>query len=366
MGTAAERERGSDGEASWYGPLHGLTRTVSPFVILLAVAVILTEPDVLSPSGWVYALSTLAMGIGLLRGPVKRWPKTLSEARLLFGPGSLGLIAFVAMASWKLAERTPGAEPRLGPHETRGRVVTRLFEERDAAVLGARWMVPLVLGRELAGLHSALSEHYPRMTADGVALGTAILPTYLGWQNEDAFDLHVLEGRGPERDLDVLFLHGSGGSFSLLCWQVAISVRELGVRTHCPAMGPSGDWDGRHGRPILEAMLDRLADRRLVVVGLSAGSLSLSVLGPELVEERPNVVGLVLISGAERRAEPTALPTLLLHGTEDRMTRVEPARHYAERAPNARLVEMPSGHFALLDHHETVERELAAFVRGLL
>lgn len=359
-------ERAKDDEASWYGPLHGLTRTVSPFVILLAAAVIVTEPDVLSASGWVYALATLAMGIGLLRGPIKRWPRTLGEARHLIGPGTLGVVAFVAMAAWKLSERTPGAEPRLGPHDREARVLTRLFEERDAAVLGARWLAPLMAGRELGHLHASLSASYPRMTADGVALGTAILPTYIGGQDEDAFDLHVIDGRGPPRDLDVLFLHGSGGSFSLLCWQVAVSVRELGVRTLCPAMAPSGDWSSRHGRPILTAMLDRLADRRLVVVGLSAGSLSLSELGPELARERPNVVGLVLISGAARRAEPTALPTLMLHGVEDRMTPIEPARAYAERAGSARLVELPSGHFALLDDHVIVERELEAFVRARL
>ncbi len=345
--------------------LDDLLRMLSPLPFLLVGAVVLTVPDVLSPSGWVYVASIGLMGWGMVRGPHRGWPKSVGEARSAVGPGTLGLLVFLGMALLKLEERTPGAEPTLGPEGTRGRVLTRLFEERDGAVLGARWMSILLSGRELGGLGGVLAAHYPRMSADGVALGTAILPTYLGLQREAAFDLHVIEARGPRRPLEMVFLHGSGGSFSLLCWQVAIAVRDHGVRTSCPAMASSGDWAGRRGRPILEALLDQLGERPLLIVGLSAGGLALSEMAPELVVEHPNVVGLVLVSGTARDAEPTALPTLLLHGARDRMQSIETAEAYAARAPNARLVTLPSGHFALLEDHQTVEAELGRFVDAL-
>ena len=46
------------------------------------------------------------------------------------------------------------------------------------------------------------------------------------------------------------------------------------------------------------------------------------------------------------------------------MTRVEPARSYAEGAANVELVELPSGHFAILEDHERVEEALGAFLEG--
>ena len=359
--TEPKRRDGTRGR----GGLDDLLRMLSPLPFLLVGAVVLTVPDVLSPSGWVYVASIGLMGWGMVRGPHRGWPKSVGEARSAVGPGTLGLLVFLGLARHTLAVRTPGAEPTLGPEGTRGRVLTRLFEERDGAVLGARWMSVLLAGRELGGLGGVFATHYPRMSADGVALGTAILPTYLGLQREAAFDLHVIDPRGPRRALEVVFLHGSGGSFSLLCWQVAIAVRDHGVRTSCPAMASSGDWAGRRGRPILEALLDQLGERPLLIVGLSAGGLALSEMAPELVVEHPNVVGLVLVSGTARDAEPTALPTLLLHGARDRMQSIETAEAYAVRAPNARLVTLPSGHFALLEDHQTVEAELGRFVDAL-
>jgi hypothetical protein len=335
---------------------------LSPLPFLLAGLVAITVPDVLSWSGWGYTLCIAAVGWGMVLGPWQRWPKAGREARSMVGPGTLGVVVFIAIATYKVGEHTPGAEPTLGPSGARGRVLTRMFEERDGAVLGARLLSFPLAGQELGRLGAVMTEHYPRMTADGVALGTAILPTYLGWQSEDAFDDHVIDGRGAPRALQMVFLHGSGGSFSLLCWQVAISVRDQGVRTHCPAMGSSGVWASRRGRAVLEALLAELGDVPLIIAGLSAGSIALSRTAPELAEAHPNIVGFVLISGVEYDTEPSSLPTLLFHGERDRMTPIEPARIYAEGAGNVRMVTVPSGHFAILEDHETLERELAGFV----
>lgn len=338
---------------------------LSPFPLLLAGLVAITVPDVLSWSGWGYTLCIAAVGCGMVLGPPQRRPRSAREALRWIGPGMLGVALFIAIATYEVGEHTPGAAPALVPTGRRGRVLTRMFEERDGAVLGARLLSVLMAGQELGRLSAVLTEHYPRMTADGVALGTPILPTYLGLQGPDAFDDLVIDGRGTRRDVTLVFLHGSGGSFSLLCWQVAISVRDEGVGTHCPAMGSSGVWASRNGRAVLDALLGELGDRPLIIAGLSAGSLALSHTAPELAEAHPNIVGFVLISGVEYDAEPSTLPTLVFHGERDRMTPIEPARSYAEGASNVRMVAVPSGHFAILEDHETLERELATFVEDV-
>lgn len=350
----------------WYASLHSLLRTLAPFPILLSLAVVVTVADVLSPSGWAYACSVGAIGLGIARGLPARSVATVRTVATHLGPALAGILVFTATAAHRLGQRTPDAEPTLGPDAASpGRTLTRLFEERDGAILGARWL-SVVVASELRRLAEVLTEHYPRMEADGVELGTPILATHLGFQSAGSFDLHRIDGRGPSTDLDVVFLHGSGGSFSLLCWQVAVSVRDLGVRTWCPAMDASGGWSGRRGRAILDALLDHLHERRVVIAGLSAGSIALSTMARDVRDAHPSVVGVVLISGVARTAEPTALPTLLLHGERDRMTPIEPARIYAAAASDARLVALPQGHFAILEAHQTVEAELARFVEARL
>ncbi len=338
---------------------------LSPLPLLVAGLVMIVVPDVLSWSGWGYALCVAAIGWGMWLGPPQRWPTTASEARRFVGPGTLGLVLFITIASHRVGQHGEGAAPTLGPSGERGRVLTRMFEEGDAAVLGARLLSIPLAGHELGGLSAVLTEHYPRMRTDGVVMGTAILPTFLGMQRPDAFDDHVIDGRGSARDTTLVFLHGSGGSFSLLCWQVAIAVRDQGITTHCPAMGSSGLWASRRGRAILDALLSELDERPLIIAGLSAGSLALSRIAPELAEAHPNVVAFALISGVEYDAVPASLPTLVFHGERDRMTPIAPARSYAEGAANVSMVTVPSGHFAILEDHEALERALAELVGAL-
>mgnify|MGYP001577697252 CR=1 FL=1 len=112
------------------------------------------------------------------------------------------------------------------PAGSSARVVDRLFEERDAAVLGAR------LARSSGALFAPegetfaalLTAQYDRLESDAPRLGTPIPATYLGLQTAGAFDTYVFDGDEPS-DLAVVFLHGSAGSFLFNCWQIAVSVR---------------------------------------------------------------------------------------------------------------------------------------------
>lgn len=350
-------------EPRYYGALLSLGKMLALPALGLPVLVVLFEADTLSVSGWLYAVSLFACGVGCWRGP--------PLARFRPGPGTVGALVFLAVGVARIA--SSGDDPRghltLEPRGESGRFISRLFEERDGAILGARMIAAsgAVEGRELARLGEVMTAHYPRMDADGLALGTPILPTYLDLHTPEAFDGYTFEPEEPSTTA-LVFLHGSGGSFVLMCWQVARTATAAGLSAHCPAMAASGRWNTELGRAILDAQLDALRARgieRVVLAGLSNGALALSEMAPTLLTRRreaPSIVGLVLVSGVRWEAEPTSLPTLVLHGREDTMTHIEPARSYAEGATNVELVELPSGHFAILEDHERVEEALGAFL----
>lgn len=340
-------------------PRRIVGRIVALPLLVLALLVVASEADTLSMSGWGYVLSLFGMATGAGRGRPWQRPRSIGGIVQSVGPGTVGVIVLVLVASLRIAGGVEGPL-RLGPGGGSGRVLSRLFEERDATILGARWIDWLEPSdeHEIDRLADVLEAHYPRMGADP-GWGTPILPTYLGSQSAEAFDVHVIEPNAPPA-LTLVFLHGAAGGFSLMCWEVAQGSRDLSVRTVCPAMGPSGFW-AREGRAILDAVLAQ-EDGPIVLAGLSNGAIALSRIAGELSAAHPQIVGWVLVSGVAWDAEPTALPTLILHGTNDRIVPIEPARRFVELAPDAELVELASGHFALLENHVVVERELRRFL----
>lgn len=60
-----------------------------------------------------------------------------------------------------------------------------------------------------------------------------------------------------------------------------------------------------------------------------------------------------------------SVPVLVLAGENDRVTRLDVNRRLQQRIPDARLVSVPGGHFALLEQHEAFSRAVAEFVDSL-
>lgn len=59
------------------------------------------------------------------------------------------------------------------------------------------------------------------------------------------------------------------------------------------------------------------------------------------------------------------VPTLVMAGENDRVTRFDANVRIQERIPGAKLVPFrPAGHYALLEHHGAVNREVAGFVEA--
>jgi pimeloyl-ACP methyl ester carboxylesterase len=248
------------------------------------------------------------------------------------------------------------------------RFVDRYVDESDLAVAGTRALVATGMlhddARELPG---AMRSAYARFRAEEGDVPSPVLATYLGLERASAFDLVLVDvdPRGPAADAALVFLHGFGGGFDLPCWQLARAVGPLGVATVCPAIGWQGDWASPGGEATLRRTLEVLRARgieRVVLAGLSNGGLGASELAPRM---QGAFVGLVLVSGAERRAPPAGVPTLVLHGRHDTMTSFDDARAYAERT-GARFVDLDAGHFAMLVRGAEVDRAIREFVAARL
>jgi pimeloyl-ACP methyl ester carboxylesterase len=62
--------------------------------------------------------------------------------------------------------------------------------------------------------------------------------------------------------------------------------------------------------------------------------------------------------------EEIAVPTMVIHATDDSLARYENAQALAARIPGARLLSIPTGGHLLLGNDEIVHSELAEFLQS--
>jgi pimeloyl-ACP methyl ester carboxylesterase len=243
---------------------------------------------------------------------------------------------------------------------SRARLVDRLFEERDAAMVGSRLLVLIgaVRAREFRTLPALLAASYPEAEADAPRLGTPIPATLLGLQRAEAFDAIVVAPHGPPSGLGVVFLHGFAGNFALQCLEVARVARAHGALTICPSTRFEGDWWRGDGESITRASIAHLrarGAREIVLVGLSNGGIGASRLAPRFGSE---IDGLVLLSGLSPRAPTPHVPTLVVQGDRDAMVPTRAVRAWARGRARVRYVELSGTHLVLLEERERVAEAL--------
>jgi pimeloyl-ACP methyl ester carboxylesterase len=322
---------------------------------LLSVALGRTE---LTVWGWLWSFDALALAVGLVT-IVSRHP-TLVRLRIGGGLG-LVLLALVRVAFYGGTDAARLVViDRAGEESSRARLLDRLFEERDAAMVGSRLLVLVgaVPAREFPSLPALLAEAYPRVERETPRLGTPIPATLLGLQRADAFDAIVVAPGTGEGELGVVFLHGFAGNFALQCLEVARAARAEGAITICPSTRFEGDWWRGDGEDIVRASIAHLrarGAREIVLVGLSNGGVGASRLAPRLGRE---IDGLVLLSGLSPRAPSAAVPTLVIQGDRDTMVRTSAVRAWARGRARVRYVELPGTHFVLLEERERVAEAL--------
>jgi pimeloyl-ACP methyl ester carboxylesterase len=256
------------------------------------------------------------------------------------------------------------------PQGSSSRLLARLVDEQDLALAGARVLAlrwPLSHD-EREGLVPAMRSAYLDMRRDDAVAPSPVLDTLLGRQKPDGFDALVIEPRAepsPAPKVGVIFLHGYAGSFTLECWLVAKSAQTVGAVTLCPATGFSGHWRGPGAERILRASLGHLRRRgiqRVFLAGLSNGAAGASALAPAIAQ---SLSGLILISGAPAGGSSAGLPTLVVHGTEDRVASVAAAQAFAQRTHSS-YAGIPGGHFVLLVRREESRKAIADWLLARL
>lgn len=161
--------------------------------------------------------------------------------------------------------------------------------------------------------------------------------------------LMSLRGNFNQRGLVLAGTFGSCkhlNSFQRWAWPLSWIIPELAVRYFAKPMLRGSDTFGRFSEEEVEFML---------------GCITIPSRG-YFVRAARALTRLDLLS----RAHEVKVPTLILHGTEDRVLPVQAGRELAEAIPGARMASFDNaGHAFFFTHHEAVNAAIANFLTGL-
>ena len=306
-----------------------------------------------SAVGWIYLLSYLLIVLGMVSAP---WQSGRFVVLTL-----LGITMCLVTVAVRLMFPPAGTHMNMItlPSQSGPRLINRIFDEQDVVLFGAQ--VAPYLGAisrsEKDSLDIRFSQTFNKMKQQGVTPLSPFLTTYLNQQRPNEFDLVITEpSLDPSPETGIIFLHGYGGNFTLQCWLIAEAGNRIDAMTVCPSTSPSGAWWNAQGQSILQETLAYVRQRgvkRIYLAGLSNGAIGASRLADQLESE---IMGLILISGADPGATITELPVLLLHGKYDERIPASLMEGYADAAgPNATFHLFEGDHFLLLKQADQVQ-----------
>ena len=327
--------------------------------LLLLWSFVPTTP--VSPVGFIYLLSYSLIVLGLFFTP--RLPRQSSVSVLVgvlivFGTIAVRMIFPPSGTRMNLLNLPSGSGPRL---------INRIFNEQDVVLLGAQiapYLGP-ISPSEKTSLDTKFSQTFKEMNARGATPLSPFLTTYLGQQRTNAFDVVVAEpGSGRSPKVGIIFLHGFGGNFTLQCWLMAKAGDQVDAITVCPSTSLIGDWWSAQGQAILQETFTYLHQRgvaHIYLAGLSNGAIGTTRVADQYKDE---LIGLILISGADPGTPVTNLPVLLLHGKFDERIPVSMMEGYAVAAgPKATYHLFESDHFLLLKQADQVQSVIVNWLR---
>jgi hypothetical protein len=306
----------------------------------------------ISPTGILYLAGCFLVAAGLIGAP---W---LHRRALLLSLTGVGILLITVTI--RIFFPPSGSQMNLItlPGPSRPRLLTRIFDEQDIVLFGAKVApsVGFVSPLEYKGLIPELSQTYQEMRTHGVTPLSPSLTTYLGRQHTDGFDALIASPSSGNSEAGIIFLHGFGGNFTLQCWLIAEAGSRMGAFTICPSTDPSGQWWKEEGTAILQESLNHLKERgvtRIYLAGLSNGGIGASRLADRFQKD---LAGLILISGADPNAAISGLPVLVISGREDERIPISMIEQYASEAgPEATYVPFEGDHFLLLKHADQVQ-----------
>lgn len=274
-----------------------------------------------------------------------------------------GLLVLVLTVIWQ-SRRNSFADPFLAevtsvPPEQTTRTLNWMIPEEDGVFLAAKVLSLLrgISSSEATDLFPHMLAAYHRFRSVHGDLPTPLIATTLFLQSSSRSDLVVFKARVPQKTKRaLLFLHGFGGNWSLLCFLVSEAAPQYD--TYCPSVGLGGFWSDAPGPELVERMVHELRSRgyeQLIFAGLSAGAVGAAEIA---VKHRDWFDGLILLFGAHPDVENVALPTLYIYGAKDerfppRWIQSFAASHAAKQA-DVTIVKLPVDHFALIKESDTV------------
>lgn len=325
---------------------------------LLSLAFGRTE---LSPWGWAWSFTAIGLAVQIapsrIRGRIGAWAElpTLLLALLV----TIRIACFGASGHASLVNID-----QEGHIEGSARWVDRLFEERDASIVGSRLLVTLgvIPADEFPTLPALLVASYPSHEAFAPRLATPVVSTLLGLDHPGATNAILVSNESGGAEVGVVFLHGYAGSFAFQCLEVAAAVRDLDADVICPSDHFVGRWIGAEATSTITSSIATLrarGARRIVLVGLSNGAFGASVTARDLP-----IDGLVLISGVSPNAPSPRMNSLLIQGDDDSMVMTRRVRAWARSHARVHYLELPGTHFVLIEQRAQVREAIHAYVGG--
>ncbi|MDY6045100.1 MAG: alpha/beta hydrolase [Peptoniphilus sp.] len=234
----------------------------------------------------------------------------------------------------------------------RGRVVLMLHGNRSSSRSMEPLMEPLsekatIYAPDMSGFGESTYHHRREAVAD--------------YAEDMAAFLEVLDLR------EVLVIGWSfGGAVAMELAKLTERVESMVLLS---SMGPEGiafpsivsTADKYRGLDRAEAKRERAKD--MLAESLFDGDLPEAYL--HLVEEavaQQNGLDVYFAMLRYRLADARDIPTLIIHGLDDRVVAYEDASRLSEFYPNSRLKALPGGHFLIYNDCEAVEREIATFM----
>ncbi|MEO8801451.1 MAG: alpha/beta hydrolase [Polyangiaceae bacterium] len=323
--------------------MRNAARSIGIFLAILATPLaLLAVTTPVSNVGLAYVIGSAIVIVGMLTAP-----KRVSRMKGVVRAG-LGLIALTVL--FRLAFAGHGKTITMICGQGGTPLLDRLLPESDVATTSARAVIiaGVLPSNDTKSLVPTLRASFLRMDEEEGSTPSPIVRTMLKLQTKATYDVIEIPAALPHATDAVLFLHGYGGNFTLQCWAIAKASKLANATTFCPSTRLSGDWWQADGPAIVTDMLAKLRARgfeRIVLAGLSNGGIGASRL---TASYKKNIVGLLLVSGADPDAEPSGVPTIAFQGSRDGMMPPSHVRSYAEKT-GATYVELDGTHFLLLE-----------------
>lgn len=172
----------------------------------------------------------------------------------------------------------------------------------------------------------------------------------------------------PKDDQAVIFLHGFGGNWSLLCFLFAQAVSPTGFHTVCPSTGVSGFWNEPEGIKIFSTTISHLKQqgfKHIYLAGLSNGALESSQIVKSFEDQ---LKGSIQLFGADIDSTQSKLPTLYIYGVFDERVPVdyldEIVRQHKKNNIDITSHRLEADHFALLKEPEKVNQLVSDWLRN--